>query len=219
MKLPDSYRNPVSILGTIIAIIAFVTIIILMVLTYYFKVGSVYFDLYTFIVVPVFLIGGLLLIAAGMFLNWRRRRKGPRKFPEINLNDKKQRNAAGVFIVVTAIFIIMTVFGTSEGIKYSESNEFCGTMCHKAMNPEYIAYHHGPHAEVECTECHVGEGVDYFVEAKISGMRQLYKYLTDDYDRPIKTPITSLRPASHTCEKCHWPQKFYTYYLRSENIS
>jgi nitrate/TMAO reductase-like tetraheme cytochrome c subunit len=216
MKLPETYRNPISILGTIIAAIAFTTIVLLMVMTYFLKVGSVYFDLFTFIVVPIFLFGGLAMISVGMLLTWRRRKKGPKKFPEINLNDKKQRNAASIFIIVTVIFIIMTVLGTNEGIKYSESREFCGTMCHKAMNPEYVAYHNGPHAEVTCTDCHVGEGVDYFIKAKISGIRQMYKYITGSYNRPINTPITSLRPASQTCEKCHWPQKFYTYLLRSE---
>ncbi len=216
MKLPDSYRNPISILGTIIASIAFTTIVLLIAMTYFFHVGSVYFDLFTFIVVPIFLVGGLVLIAFGMFMTWRKKKRGGKRFPEINLNDKKQRNAATIFIVVTVVFIIMTVIGTNEGIKYSESREFCGTMCHKAMNPEYVAYHHGPHAEVSCSDCHVGEGVDYFVKAKISGMRQLYKYITGSYNRPISTPITNLRPASQTCEKCHWPQKFYTYLLRSE---
>lgn len=31
----------------------------------------------------------------------------------------------------------------------------------------------------------------------------------DTYDRPIKTPIAHLRPARETCERCHWPEKFF----------
>ncbi len=29
------------------------------------------------------------------------------------------------------------------------------------------------------------------------------------YERPIPTPVHQLRPARETCEKCHWPSKFY----------
>lgn len=199
MKLPNTYRNPISYLGTIIAAIAFITIIILIVLTKYFNIGSVYFDLFTFIVTPCFLIGGLVLISFGMFRTWRRSKTAAKKFPEINLNVRSQRNAAAAFILITTIFVIMTVLGTIEAVHYSESVEFCGTMCH-SMHPEFTAYNNSPHARVPCAECHVGEGMDYFVKAKVSGMRQLYKTIIDKFDKPIYTPITNLRPAAQTCE-------------------
>ena len=53
-------------------------------------------------------------------------------------------------------------------------------------------------------------------EIKMSGLRQVYKYITNTYPRPIATPIAHLRPARETCEKCHWPQKFYTSNIRYE---
>jgi hypothetical protein len=28
------------------------------------------------------------------------------------------------------------------------------------------------------------------------------------YSRPIPSPVRYLRPASETCEQCHWPQRF-----------
>jgi len=215
MKLPETYKNFISYLGTITATIAFITVIILIIITKFFSVGSVYFDLFTFIVVPCFLVAGLVLIAFGMFRTWRRRKSPGKKFPEINLNNKKHRNAAAAFIIISTIFVLMTVFGTSEAVKYSESVGFCGKLCH-SMNPEYTAYTHSPHARVRCAECHVGEGMDYFVKAKLTGMRQLYKTIINEFDKPIYTPITNLRPAAQTCEKCHWPQKFYTNNLRKE---
>jgi hypothetical protein len=33
--------------------------------------------------------------------------------------------------------------------------------------------------------------------------------MTRTYPTPIETPLHDLRPARETCEKCHWPQKFY----------
>ena len=88
---------------------------------------------------------------------------------------------------------------------------------------EYTTYLQSPHARVDCVECHIGSGVDWYVKAKISGLRQVYAVLTDDFERPIDTPISNLRPAQDTCEQCHWPQKFignldrtYVHYLTDD---
>jgi len=214
MKLPSTYRNPISLFGTIISIIAFITFVYLFVLGHVLNFGSVYLDIFVFIVVPSFLVCGLIMISIGMFLKWRRNRKGT-KFPEIDLNEKRQRNAFIIFVVVSIFFIILTIIGSTEAIKYSESVGFCGQTCH-AMTPEYTAYQNSAHASVACAECHVGEGTDYFIRAKISGMRQLYKSTIGSYETPIPTPLTNLRPAAQTCERCHWPQKFYTNRMRNE---
>jgi hypothetical protein len=48
----------------------------------------------------------------------------------------------------------------------------------------------------------------------MSGLYQVYAVLADIYPRPIPTPISNLRPAQETCEKCHWPEKFYARTLR-----
>jgi hypothetical protein len=77
------------------------------------------------------------------------------------------------------------------------------------MEPEYTVYQNSPHARVACVECHVGAGADWFVRSKLSGLYQVYAVLTNIYPRPIPTPLHNLRPARETCEKCHWPQKFY----------
>ena len=38
---------------------------------------------------------------------------------------------------------------------------------------------------------------------------QLLAVITNKYGRPIPTPIKNLRPARETCERCHWPEKFF----------
>jgi len=65
-----------------------------------------------------------------------------------------------------------------------------------------------------CVECHVGEGADWYVKSKMSGLYQVYSATFNKYHRPIATPLENLRPARETCEKCHWPQKFYARKLR-----
>jgi hypothetical protein len=77
------------------------------------------------------------------------------------------------------------------------------------MAPEYTAYQRSAHSNVACVECHIGSGAQWFVRAKISGLRQVVAVLTDTYSRPIPAPVEHLRPARDTCEACHWPEKFH----------
>jgi hypothetical protein len=77
------------------------------------------------------------------------------------------------------------------------------------MEPEYTAYLDSPHARVPCVDCHVGEGASWYVKSKLSGARQVLAVLFDTYQKPIPVPIMHLRPARETCERCHWPEKFY----------
>jgi hypothetical protein len=77
------------------------------------------------------------------------------------------------------------------------------------MEPEHTAYLNSPHANVSCVECHVGSGASWYVKSKLSGLHQVIAVMTNSYPRPIETPLHDLRPARETCERCHWPQKFY----------
>ncbi len=220
MKLPRTFYNYISYLGAIIAGIAWITLIFFVIQIYFFKIDNVYFDLWAFIVTPAFLVAGHVLIPVGMYIKRKKIKKGipvsDEKLLVINLRDPKTRNAILIFSVISIFFIISTVVGSYKAFHYSESVEFCGKLCHNVMNPEFTAYQNSPHAKVKCAECHVGEGADFYVKSKMSGLRQLFKYNLNTYVRPIVTPIENLRPARETCEKCHWPQKFYTNALRKE---
>jgi len=114
------------------------------------------------------------------------------------------------------IFLFLSALGSYEAYHYTESTLFCGTLCHKLMIPEYTAYQHSPHARVRCAECHVGEGANWYVKSKLSGLYQVYATLARTYPKPIPTPVKNLRPARETCERCHWPQKIYGKQQRQE---
>lgn len=220
MKLPRSYFNYISYVGTLIAAIAWFALVVLVVIVKVFNVENIYFDLYTLIVVPCFLLLGLTLIAVGMYFERRKQKKGVfltnEKLFILDLKDTRTRNAIIIFSGVTIIFVFSTVLGSYKGFHYTESIEFCGKLCHKVMNPEYVAYQYSSHAKVKCGECHIGEGVEYYMKSKISGLRQVFKYASSTYPTPIETPLHNLRPAKETCEKCHWPQRFYQSTLRKE---
>jgi nitrate/TMAO reductase-like tetraheme cytochrome c subunit len=214
MKLPRSYYNTVSFIGTAIAGISLFMILFLAVIGFFWEQSNTYLGLFSFIILPAFLIIGLLLIPIGMFIEVRSRKKDEKEYlkegwPIINLNLSRYRNAILIFGIGTIFLLFLTGIGSYEAFHYTESVQFCGTICHEVMKPEYTAYQNSPHARVACVDCHVGSGADWYVRSKLSGLRQVYAVLTDDFDRPIPTPITDLRPARETCEECHWPQKFY----------
>ena len=219
MRLPKSYYNLISFIGTIIAGVSLITVIVFGLVAFLYEDTSSYVGLFIYIIIPTFIVIGLLIIPIGMMIEVKRRKTRELKYirkgwPVIDLNVKKYRNAILVFSVGTIIMGILSSIGSYEAFHYTESNEFCGTLCHEVMEPEYVAYQNSPHARVRCVECHVGSGADWYVRSKLSGLRQVYGVLTNDFSRPIETPIHNLRPARETCEKCHWPEKFYARQLR-----
>lgn len=213
MKLPPSSKNWLTIIGSIIAAINLILILILFVISTIFNKGNSNLGLFIYIILPGFLLFGLIMIPVGMIIE---RRKIFRKLvhetsrlPYIDLNDPSHRNAFVIFTITTIIVLFLSTLGSFKAYHITESVQFCGTLCHQVMNPEYTAYLKSPHANVACVDCHVGAGASWYVKSKLSGLRQVYAVLTNTYPRPIETPLHDLRPARETCEKCHWPQKFY----------
>ncbi len=213
LRLPKSYYNPISYLGTGIAFFALATFLFLLLLSFFTSGDDPYSGIITFIITPVFLILGLMLIPIGMLRRYRHlKRHGDLlsdKLPVLDLNDKRHRNGLLIFVSGTFVLTILTAFGAYETYHFTESVTFCGKVCHQVMHPEYIAYQKSPHARVTCAECHVGAGANWYVKSKLSGLYQVYSVLAKKYPKPIHTPIKNLRPARETCEECHWPQKIY----------
>jgi nitrate/TMAO reductase-like tetraheme cytochrome c subunit len=220
LKLPYSSQNWFSLIGATIAIISLFMIVFLFVIATLFEQEHSYLGLIVYILLPSIMIMGLLLIPIGMIITIRRRKKGEKSevmdWPKIDLNDLRHRNAFFIFAIGTTIFLFLSAVGSYEAFHFTESTEFCGTICHRVMDPEYVAYQHSPHARVRCVDCHVGSGADWYVRSKMSGLYQVYAVLANVYPTPIPTPIRNLRPARETCEECHWPQKFYAQKLRLE---
>ncbi|MFC2137827.1 NapC/NirT family cytochrome c [Bacteroidota bacterium] len=213
MKLPKTYYNPLSFLGSILAGISLALILFLIAVSLIFGIGGSYTGLFTYIVLPIFLVIGLALVPIGMVRKAKKIRKmeegASDKWLRIDMSNYTHWNALILFTIGTFIFVFLTGIGSYEAFHYTESNEFCGTLCHSVMKPEYIAYQESSHSRVTCVECHVGEGADWYVKSKLSGLYQVYSVLFNKYPQPIPTPIHNLRPAQETCEKCHWPNKFY----------
>jgi nitrate/TMAO reductase-like tetraheme cytochrome c subunit len=219
MKLPSASKNWITIIGSIVAGLNLALIIVLFLISTLFGKEDTYLGLFIYIILPGFLLLGFIMVPVGMIITSRRMKKskdeGKKLFPVINLNEKSHRNAFVIFTVATIIILFLSTYGSFEAFHITESVEFCGTLCHKVMEPEYTAYQNSPHANVTCVECHVGSGASWYVKSKLSGLHQVYAVLTKTYSAPIETPLHDLRPARETCEKCHWPQKFYSRTLKT----
>jgi len=220
MKLPGSYYNPLSLFGSIVASVCALIIFFFMVSSWLFDFGGAYAGIFIYLILPVFLIAGLILIPVGMSRRKKRIKQEGEKSDVariiIDLNNQRHWNFMGIIIVGTVSFLLLTGIGSSRAFHYTETNEFCGTLCHGVMEPEYVAYQQSAHSRVNCVECHVGEGTEWYVKSKLSGLYQVYSVLFNKYPTPIETPIHNLRPAREICEECHWPEKFYSYRLRNE---
>jgi nitrate/TMAO reductase-like tetraheme cytochrome c subunit len=206
-------------IGATVALLNTVFIILLLIITFIFDIGSSYVGLFIYIVLPIFLVAGLLLIPIGMILTKRRLKKQEKAkdeldWPVINFNNQETRNVTVIFTIGSLLLFIFSAVGSYEAFHYTESVEFCGKLCHTVMEPEYVAYQGSSHERVSCVQCHVGSGADWYVKSKLSGLYQVYSVLLNKYPRPIPTPVHNLRPAQQTCEQCHWPEKFYDRKLR-----
>lgn len=212
MKLPKHYFSWTTFLGGLIAVISLFMIIILFLASLILDVGDNYSGLFTFIILPALMIAGLALMFIGLIRSRRKRRlqsSETAKLPIVDFNDPKQRMIVFVLTIGLSVFVVLSALGGYQAFHYTESNQFCGTVCHSVMEPEYTAYQGSAHARVNCVECHVGSGVNWYVKSKLSGLYQVYSVMAGAYPRPIPTPLHDLRPAQETCEKCHWPEKFY----------
>jgi nitrate/TMAO reductase-like tetraheme cytochrome c subunit len=224
---PQIVYNPITLTGVAISAVSFGLILFLFLLELLGNEPHPYMGIVAFLILPAFLIIGLLLIAYGIINERIREWRGKPRFgdlPVINLNDPRQRIMLTTFFVGTILLLMFSAFGSYKAYEYTESDEFCGTICHEVMQPEYSAYLNSPHSRVGCVKCHIGSGANWFVKAKISGTYQVYSVLFNKYSRPIPTPVRELRPAEGTCEQCHSPQHFFTeikyeadYYLSDES--
>src|SRR6185503_2041471 len=203
-KKPTLFRNYISFAGALIVTAAGVSILLLFLIELTQKADNPYLGIITYIILPAFLVLGLLVIAIGMLLERRRRRRSPESeippYPTLDLNEPRQRHLALVVLALSFAFVCASAFGSYRAYEYTESVEFCGQACHKVMKPEFVAFHATSHARIKCVDCHVGHGAESYARSKLSGARQLLALARGNYSRPIETPVHNMRPADQTCE-------------------
>ncbi len=210
--MPSVFYNLITLIGGGLAILALLMIILLMLVESISEETSPYVGIITFVILPVFMLIGTAVAAFGVLRQHHRRRLGlaaTEQLPRIDLNNPTHLHAT-LFIIAGGVLVLgLSGIGSFKAYEYTDSDEFCGTMCHEVMQPEYTAFSVSPHARVGCVKCHIGPGAKWFAKSKLSGAYQVYAVLADKVPRPIETPIKNLRPSRDTCEQCHWPAHFH----------
>ncbi|MDH4289739.1 MAG: NapC/NirT family cytochrome c [Aquincola sp.] len=206
-------RHWISMLGSVIALVAAVLVILLFGMEITGFKGGPYLGILTYLLLPAVFVFGLVLIPVGVL---RKRRldadaiahheQGPR-LPVIDLNNDRTRGVVLASVAIAALSVVLLGSATYKGVEVMESVGFCGTVCHTVMQPEYTAFQRSPHSKLRCADCHIGPGADWFVKSKLSGSWQMIAVAANLYPTPIPQPVHNLRPARETCEQCHWPNK------------
>ena len=209
------WRNTLTIAGGVTSVVALLFILSFLFFDLAFGQRSPYLGLFIYMVFPGFLVLGLALIVAGLLVARRRVKRsggdltGDQYYPRVDLSLRSHRRALAGTGLLVALGLPFIGLMSYEGYHYSESNGFCGLVCHRVMEPQFTAHRRSPHARVECAECHIGAGASWYVKSKLSGVRQVLAVARNSYPRPIPPAIKELRPAAETCEQCHWPAKFF----------
>ena len=201
--------------GVILVTTSFVSFMVMQIGMLLGVVTNAYVGLIVYLLFPVLFVLGLVIIPVAWY---RQRKRTGLTIQELleqsfSSDDIKSRTAGSRVFRTVAILTLANVLilgvASIKMLHFMDSAEFCGTACHSVMSPEWTTYQASPHARVACVECHVGEGVGALVNSKLNGAWQMVSATFNLYERPIPTPVHQLRPARETCEKCHWPEKFY----------
>jgi hypothetical protein len=205
------WRTPLGIFGALLTTVSITLMVVGLAFDLLGFVENPYANLVTYLILPGGMVTGLILIPIAAWLRRRQWHKYgiSREHLRIDLSDKRHRKGLLVFVVLTVINLSILGLVGYEGYHFTESPTFCGKVCHKVMEPEYVVHDRTPHANVACVECHIGPGAEWFIRSKISGLRQVIGITTGSYHRPIPAPVEQLRPAKDTCENCHWPARYF----------
>lgn len=210
-KVGLSAKTPIGLLGIGLTTVC-ITMTVLGLLGHITGlIQNPYAAIVTFLVFPTGAIFGLLLIPVSSYFRRKKWFKDNinKRNVIVNFGNKTHRRTVLLVLVLSIVNLAVFSLVIYEAYHFTESDFFCGAICHTVMDPEYTAYQRSPHAKVRCVSCHIGSGAEWYVKAKLSGLRQVKAVIDGSYSTPIPAPVEHLRPAQDTCEECHWPEKFH----------
>src|SRR5947208_1962026 len=145
------FNNWISATGAVVAVGALFSFALLVWIDFTQGDKNPYLGIFTYIVAPGFLIMGLALVFFGAWAQRRWALKHAATMPDkwrLDFSDCTQRRRLILFGCGAIVFVMLSAFGSYQTYHYSESTQFCGQVCHSAMNPEFTTYKRGAHARV-----------------------------------------------------------------------
>ena len=204
-------RHPLAIAGALITTASAAVFIALVIAEFMGLFENPYAGLVVFIALPAIFLFGLLLIPLGMWLQQRklqRHPEAPAGWPVIDFSKPVVRRRTLIFVALTAVNVIILLLAGYGSLHWMDSPQFCGQVCHEPMHPQFTAWRDGPHSRIACAKCHIAEGAQGFVNAKLAGTRQLWHVITNSVPKPIP-PGAHMPPGAQalTCQTCHRPAR------------
>lgn len=213
--------NKIGMAGMVLTTSSFIAMVFFELLRIVGILTNAYIGLITYLLLPLLFVVGLILIPFGWFKYKRESGKTTKELLERQFTKDELENTkigaklTRTVLILTMINVLFLSLASMRMLNFMDEPVFCGTACHSVMGPEWATYQVSPHSRVACVSCHVGEGVGALIDSKLNGTWQMISITFDLLERPIPTPVHQLRPARETCEKCHWPEKFYGSKIKS----
>lgn len=206
-------RNNFGKTGVVLVTSSFIMFFVMELAWFLGLVDNAYVGLISYMALPALFLIGLILVPIG----WQRQKSITGQSGLELLESEFGKDGIKAAITGSHIFktvgllsllnVLFLILASTQTLQFMDEPKFCGTACHEVMNPEWQTYQVSAHASVNCVSCHVGEGTEALVESKLNGLWQMVSMTFDLYERPIPVPVHQLRPATETCENCHWPSK------------
>ena len=126
MKIPKSAYNWLSAIGFILSLNSLLIMIILFIISLTVESSNTYLGIFIYIVLPVILVLGLILIPIGMITSRKKARltETGQKWPVFDFNNKKTQRSIIIVSVFTIVFLVISAmaevvftFGTGEGFE------------------------------------------------------------------------------------------------------
>ena len=140
---PQSFYNPVTLLGAAIAAVSFGLVLFLILLETLAENPKPYMGIIAFVILPGIMMIGLAISFVGILREHRRERTGKPHglhLPQIDMNNPRHRRAFTAAVVGTIFLLLFSAFGSFKAYEHTDSDQFCGETCHTVMEPEYTAY-------------------------------------------------------------------------------
>jgi archaellum biogenesis protein FlaJ (TadC family) len=111
-RMRGLFRNTISLIGAALAAVSLANIIFLFLIDVTSGRPSPYIGIFAYMIMPAFLLLGLLLIPVGMLIERRRRRQlAPGEipvYPKLDLNNPSQRSSLAFLVSFIVIFVMLS---------------------------------------------------------------------------------------------------------------
>src|SRR5665647_2568716 len=125
MHLPKSTKNLLTIAGTTIAIVSFLIIVLLFIVSSYFDSSNSFLGIFIYMALPALMAFGLILIPIGMIRAKRQEKQkveGTPDYPLWDFNKPSTRNAAAIFLVGSICLALLYSIGSFQALQLNTTD-------------------------------------------------------------------------------------------------